>query len=111
MIEEKTPKSHAKITVNLRLTELQIEAIDLAVRMGIAKDRTEFCRDAVKEKLTNTGIWSKLIHGQFQRMPKEDWNRFALMTSEEGIERVLADNKLREFVEKRIKEIAGELDT
>lgn len=108
MTDEKTPKSHAKITVNLRLTELQIEAIDLAVKMGISKDRTEFCRDAVKEKLMNTGIWHKLIQGQFTRVPKEDWHVFASMSTEEGIERVLADPKLRAFVEQRIKEIAEE---
>jgi Arc/MetJ-type ribon-helix-helix transcriptional regulator len=111
MVEEKTPKSHAKTTVNLRLTDLQIEAIDLAVKMGIAKDRTEFCRDAVKEKLTNTGIWSKLIHGQFQKTPSGDWNKFVLMNSEEGIERVLSDPKLREFVEKRIQALAEEKTT
>lgn len=110
MAEEKPPKSHAKVQIMLRITEMQAEAIDLAIKLGIAKDRVEFVRDAVKEKLNQSGIWSQLIYGQLQHVPKGTWNILATMDSG-GLEQALSDPKTRAYILKRIEELEKEKET
>ena len=53
MSSEKDSSSTDKISINLRLTPLQVEDIDLAKKLGITKDRTEFCRDADPDPNSN----------------------------------------------------------
>jgi len=42
-----------------------LTAIELAVRLGVAKDRTEFIRMTMSEKLERLGIFKRLLekHG------------------------------------------------
>ena len=53
------PKSPRQI--NLRLSEKMIKAIDLAIEIGAANNRSDFIRAAIAEKLQDLSVFKTLL--------------------------------------------------
>lgn len=53
------PKSDRQI--NIRISNAMIKAIDLAIRVGAANNRSDFIRAAIVEKLQTMGIFQELL--------------------------------------------------
>lgn len=56
----KTQKKVDIISINMRFSEPMLEAIDLAIEIGQASNRSDFIRRAVAEKLAEITVTSEM---------------------------------------------------
>ena len=49
-----------ELSVRVRMNKEMIEALDLAVKMGVAMNRSDFIRAAVSEKLEKLSVFAEM---------------------------------------------------
>ena len=47
--------------INVRLSSNMIKAVDLAIKIGAANNRSDFIRAAISEKLQALGVFQRLL--------------------------------------------------